>query len=263
MPFRVPAVSELTDSVFKASALRGRAILLATRDSLPHNVGNALRCASCHLEGGLKRDAMPWVGSYARFPQYRARSGKVDLIEDRINDCFRRSLNGKAIAPDGRDMRDIVTYLAFLSRGVPAAPPPAAPPSRFASLTADTAKGAALFATTCAACHGKRGEGTPAATPLWGAESFNVGAGMARRFTAAAFVRANMPFAAPGTLTDQQALDVATYITTRPRPDYPDKQYDWPNGGAPPDAAYRTLGRPKPPERRQGAAPHPPEDSHE
>src|SRR5438477_9150280 len=119
VPFRVPDVTELTDSVFKASALRGRAILLATPDSLPHNVGNALRCASCHLEGGLKQDAMPWVGSYARFPQYRARSGKVDLIEDRINDCFERSMNGKRLNPAGRDMRDIVAYFAFLSAGIP------------------------------------------------------------------------------------------------------------------------------------------------
>ena len=109
----------MKDSVYRASALRGRALLLATRDSLPRNVGNSLRCASCHLDGGLRRDAMPWVGSYARFPQYRARSGKVDLIEDRINDCFRRSMNGRALNPAGGDMRDIVTYFAFLSSGIP------------------------------------------------------------------------------------------------------------------------------------------------
>ena len=105
----------MKDSVYRASAIRGRALLLATRDSLPHNVGNSLRCASCHIDGGLRRDAMPWVGSYVRFPQYRARSGKVDLIEDRINDCFRRSMNGRALNPSGADMRDIVTYFAFLS----------------------------------------------------------------------------------------------------------------------------------------------------
>ena len=86
VPFRVPSESDLKDSTFRASAFRGRAILLATRDSLPKNVGNSLRCVSCHIDGGLRRDAMPWIGSYARFPQYRARSGKVDLLEDRINE---------------------------------------------------------------------------------------------------------------------------------------------------------------------------------
>jgi len=105
--FRVPSDDELKDSSYRASALRGRSLLLATRDSLPRNVGNSLRCASCHIDGGLRPDAMPWVGSYARFPQYRARSGKVDLIEDRINDCFKRSMNGRALNPAGRDMRDI------------------------------------------------------------------------------------------------------------------------------------------------------------
>src|SRR5205814_6320428 len=119
VPFRVPAESELTDSIYRASAMRGRAILLATRDSLPRNVGNSLRCASCHLDGGLRRDAMPWVGSYVRFPQYRARSGKVDLLEDRINDCFERSMNGRRLDAAGRNMRDIVAYLAFLSTGIP------------------------------------------------------------------------------------------------------------------------------------------------
>src|SRR5438046_10209291 len=119
VPFRVPSDAELRDSVYRASALRGRAILLATPDSLPRNVGNSLRCASCHIDGGLRRDAMPWVGSYARFPQYRPRSGKVDLIEDRINDFLERSMNGRRLNPAGRDMRDIVSYFAFLSNGMP------------------------------------------------------------------------------------------------------------------------------------------------
>lgn len=251
---RLPADSAQTAGIIPRGPLgdairRGRALVQATRESLPASVGNRLRCVSCHLDDG-RRAQGTWVGVYGRFPQYRARRAAVELIEDRINDCFRRSLNGRSLAPDGRDMRDIVAYLAFLSRGVPAAPPPPAAPSRFASLVADTIDGAAVFAKTCALCHGANGEGTLAAPPAWGPQSFNIGAGMARRFTAAAFVQANMPFATPGTLTDQQALDVAAYVTSRPRPDYPDKQYDWPNGGAPPDVAYRTLGRPKTPERR-------------
>jgi thiosulfate dehydrogenase len=173
----------------------------------------------------------------------------VELIEDRVNDCFQRSLNGRAIAPDGRDMRAIVAYLAFLSRGVPAAAPGPAAASPFAAMTADTTAGAKVFEQMCVACHGEQGQGTPAAPPVWGPKSFNIGAGMARRFTAAAFIKANMPFATPGILTDQQALDVAAFLTTRPRPDFAGKQYDWPNGGAPPDAAYPTAGRPKPPGR--------------
>jgi thiosulfate dehydrogenase len=64
---------------------------------------------------------------------------------------------------------------------------------------------------------------------------------MARVRTAAAFIKENMPFDRPGSLTDQQAYDVAAFVNARPRPDFPDKIYDWPNGDAPPDVAYHTL----------------------
>ena len=241
-PFRVPSESELRDSVYRASAFRGRAILLATRDSLPGNVGNTLRCASCHLDGGLRRDAMPWVGSYARFPQYRARSGKVDLIEDRINDCFQRSMNGRALDRAGRDMRDIVSYLAFLSTGIPVGVEmegqsfPRLPP-----LKGDARRGAAVFRLTCIRCHGANGQGTALAPPLWGPRSYNVGAGMARIHTAASFIHALMPIDRAQRLTPQQAFDVATYINTRPRPDFPAKVRDWPRGGKPSDADYHVL----------------------
>ena len=245
--FRVPAEVELEDSAYRASALRGRALLLATRDSLPANVGNSLRCASCHIDGGLRRDAMPWVGSYARFPQYRARSGKVDLIEDRINDCFRRSMNGKALSPVGADMRDIVTYLAFLSSGIPVgAEMEGQGFPRLSPLRGDISRGVAVFNTTCVRCHGASGQGTALAPPLWGPHSYNVGAGMARINTAASFIRALMPIDRAQRLTAQQAFDVATYINTRPRPDFPARIRDWPRGGKPADADYHVLPTPTP-----------------
>ena len=245
VPFRIPPESELRDKGYRASALRGRALLLATRDSLPRNVGNALRCASCHLDGGLRRDAMPWVGSYARFPQFRPRSGKVDLIEDRINDCFRRSMNGRPLDPGGRDMRDIVAYFAFLSTGIPVgAEMEGQGFPRLQPLAADVGRGKAVFSAVCARCHGATGQGTAIAPPLWGPRSYNVGAGMARINTAASFIHALMPFDRAQQLTPQQAFDVATYINTRPRPDFPAKTRDWPRGGKPPDADYHVLPNP-------------------
>jgi thiosulfate dehydrogenase len=242
VPFRVPAVSEIIDSAYRASAIRGRAILLATRDSLPRNVGNSLRCASCHLDGGLRKNAMPWVGSYARFPQYRARSGKVDLIEDRINDCFERSMNGSRLSPLGKDMRDIVAYFAFLSTGIPVgAELDGQGIPRLTPLKGDAARGASVFAAMCARCHGANGQGTALAPPPWGTRSYNVGAGMARINTAASFIHALMPIDRAQQLSPQQAFDVASYINTRPRPDFPRKIHDWPRGGKPPDADYHVL----------------------
>jgi thiosulfate dehydrogenase len=246
--FRVPADAELRDSAYRASAFRGRALLLATRDSLPRNVGNSLRCASCHLNNGLLAGAMPWVGSYARFPQYRARSGKVDLIEDRINDCFNRSMNGRALDPTGRDMRDIVSYFAFLSTGVPVGSEIEGQGlPRLQPLKGDLGRGASVFVSSCARCHGANGQGTLLAPPLWGPRSYNVGAGMARINTAASFIHAVMPIDRAQKLTPQQAFDVATYVNTRPRPNFPPKVRDWPHGGKPPDADYRVLPAPTPP----------------
>jgi len=221
---------------------RGRAILVATRESLPDHVGNTLRCTSCHLDEG-RRETGSWVGVFARYPQYRARSGVVETIEYRVNDCFRRSMNGTAIDPAGSDMRDIVAYLAFLSQGVAVAPPDPARASRLQrwnAFTADTATGARVFAASCAKCHGPAGQGTPVAPPVWGPRSYNIGAGMSRVRTAAEFISRNMPFDAPGTLTDSAAFAVAAYINAQPRPDFRGKENDWPNGDPPPDVAYPT-----------------------
>src|SRR5438046_9048329 len=74
---------------------------------------------------------------------------------------------------------------------------------------------------------------------------------MTRVRTSAASIRENMPFDQPGTLTDQQAFDVAAHVSARPRPDFPDKIHDWPNGDAPPDVAYPTLAA----QRKSAAAP--------
>jgi thiosulfate dehydrogenase len=194
---------------------------------------------------GTQKTGIHLVGVYARFPQYRTRTARVDLIEDRINDCFERSLNGRALDVASTDMRDIVAYIAFLSRGVPAG-------SRVEGqgvwmidpLPGDTNRGKTLFASTCTICHGADGSGTAAAPPLWGPGSFNMGASMARLRTAAGFIHAAMPLSKPGSLTPQQAYDVAAYITSQSRPDFAKKQFDWPRGDPPPDVPYEIRSRP-------------------
>ncbi|MBX3147817.1 MAG: c-type cytochrome [Gemmatimonadales bacterium] len=250
LAFRVPTDAEIPEGPVGVSIRRGRAILASTRDSLPDYVGNRLNCTSCHLENGTLPHAAPWVGIYSRFPQYRSRNAKVNLIEDRINDCFERSLVGKGLPRDGRDMTDIIAYMAFLSRDV--APPGEVPGQGFRQLeplVPDTVRGRLLYVQQCARCHGANGEGMvnphpdsfPAYyPPLWGAESYSIGAGMARLRTAAAFLRANMPFDAKGSLSDQEAFDIAGYMVSRSRPDFARKAEDWPKGDPPPDVAYPT-----------------------
>jgi thiosulfate dehydrogenase len=239
--FRVPNELEVRDTMVLASIRRGRALLRNTRDSLPSHVGNGLQCVSCHAADGTQKNGMPWVGVYARFPQYRSRAGNVQVIEDRVNDCFKRSMNGLPLVPEGRDMRDMVAYMAFLSLGYPVGAEtdgqgiPAVAP-----VPGDTVRGATLWAAKCTACHGANGEGTSVGPPTWGPQSYNVGAGMARIRTAAAFIKQLMPQNAPGSLSAQDAYDLATYINTRMRPDFAGKQQDWPYGDPPPDVAYET-----------------------
>jgi thiosulfate dehydrogenase len=243
---RGPPDSLIPDGPLGVAIRRGRALLAATRDSLPAHVGNKLRCVSCHLDDG-RRASGTWIGAFTRYPQYRARSAAVETLEYRVNDCFRRSMNGTPLATDGPDMRDIVAYLWFLSRGLAVAPPgPSARLAQWAAFAADTADGGRVYGTVCAKCHGPDGSGTAVAPPVWGPRSYNIGAGMTRVRTAAGFIRDNMPFDQPGTLTDQQAFDVAAYVNAHPRPDYPDKVNDWPNGDAPPDVAYPTRAAPRP-----------------
>lgn len=229
------------DDPFSVEVRRGLAILNATRDSLPRQVGNALRCTSCHLDGGT-HEVLGWKGAYARFPQYRARSASVQTIEDRVNDCLERSLAGKRIPADTAPMKAMVAYLAWMSRDVPVTPSAGGEriTAGFDSLVPDTAAGRALFEAECARCHGPDGNGTVLATPVWGQRSYNIGAGMARQRTAAAFIHANMPYDRAGTLTRQQATDVAGFINGHPRPDFAGKTNDWPKGDAPADAPYVT-----------------------
>jgi hypothetical protein len=118
-PFIVPDTLTIPEGPAGRSIRRGRALVASTRDSFPRTVRSALRCTSCHLDGGTRANVMPWVGVAARFPQYRARSGAMVSLEERVRGCFARSLNATPPARGARDLVDIVAYLTWLSRGTP------------------------------------------------------------------------------------------------------------------------------------------------
>lgn len=242
------APAAFPDTVIPAGPLgesikRGLALVEHTPDSLPKYVGGNLRCTSCHLDRGMRANAAPLAGVHNRYPRYIDRSGAVVLLEDRVNYCFTRSLAGRAIPPRSREMVDIVAYLAFISRGAAASGQVAGQGMpKMAALVSDSARGHTEFTASCARCHGTDGAGIAVVPALWGAKSFSVGASMARVERAASFIRHNMPFDKPGTLSDQQAFDIAAYVNSHARPDSPGKELDWPNGGAPADVPYATKG---------------------
>jgi len=204
------------------------------------------------LNAGTVADGSPYVGVSAFFPSYAPRSGRVITLADRINGCFLRSMNGKALPVDSAEMKAMIAYFDWMKRETK-------PEDKVegrgvgkidTKLVPNVANGKQIYTNQCALCHGKDGEGIQNAgrwiyPPLWGDQSFNIGAGMARTYTAAAFVKRNMPIAfhdnfplGQGGLTDQEAVDVAEYFTHMPRPDFAAKAKDWPKDKKPFDARY-------------------------
>ncbi len=218
----------------------GYQVVVNTREYAKAYVGNALNCTNCHLDAGLNPNAASFVGLAAVYPEYRARRGRVVTLAERINECFERSLNGKALPADSSRLQAVVAYIEWLSQGVPkgAKIPWRGVPRLAGSRKSDPERGRQVFAARCAFCHGSDGQGTMAAPPLWGPRSYNIGAGMARISVAASFIKANMPRGWGWTLSDNEAYDVAAFINSQPRPDLPGKEQDWPKGGKPEDAPY-------------------------
>ena len=247
-PFIVPDVSTIPKGPLGEAILKGKDLLSNTRELLPKNVGNGLNCTNCHLKDGTVPYASPWVGLWGVFPEYLSRDAKVISLSDRINDCFQRSMNGSPISYASKEMMNMLSYMRWLSTGVPAGQDVVG--RGFikinTGLTPDASAGKSLYAQKCSSCHGQNGTGLKNTDggyvfpPLWGSQSFNDGAGMSKTYTAAAFIKHNMPLGQEGTLTDQEAVDIAQFITHQPRPVFKGKVNDWPKGEKLKDA--RNLG---------------------
>jgi thiosulfate dehydrogenase len=243
---RFPDEGTIPDGAMGEAVRYGKKVLTQTQVYARAYVGNGLQCSSCHLDAGRKAYAAPWVGLWGVFPEYRARNGTVNALQDRVNDCFERSMNGKPLPLDSDEMRGILAYVWWLSKGVPTGVEVRG--RGFARVKASRApdpdRGRTLYVERCTSCHGLDGQGRSGPNgeyvfpALWGSKSFNIGAGMARLNTAAAFTKANMPLGQDNTLTDQEAFDIAAYFTQKPRPDFPGKSRDWPKGDKPNDAPY-------------------------
>lgn len=232
----------------------GLRLLGDTKRLLPANVGADINCTSCHLNGGKLAFGSPFVGTASNFPSYAPRAGREINLKERINGCFLRSMNGKPVPPESKEMAAMVAYFDWLAGGVPSGGRVAGSGIGMIdkTLVPNPVNGKRIYDGQCSVCHGKNGEGLRNAAgrtvfpALWGDTAFNIGAGMARTYTAAAFVKRNMPIAVGlvgplgqgGVLSDQEAVDVAEFFSHQPRPDFAAKLKDWPNGGKPKDARY-------------------------
>ncbi|WP_298744103.1 c-type cytochrome [uncultured Brevundimonas sp.] len=231
--FQPPMSSAIPEGPSGDAIRRGEAIFMNTPANASDFVGNSLSCAACHLDGGRRPDSAPMWAAWVAYPKYRSKNKQINTMEDRIKGCFTYSMNAQASPsggppPAGHDVyKDLQTYMHFLATGAPTGVDMEGagyPKLEKTALGYDPARGAQVFAANCAVCHSADGQGRsdangrPVFPPLWGPQSYNWGAGMARVNTAAAFIKANMPLGQSNRLTDQQAWDVAAYINSHERP---------------------------------------------
>lgn len=249
----VPEIGALPDDDHGRLVRRGRDLVTATyahigpavADPSKRYAGNNLACSNCHLNAGTKKFGLPLWGLWDRFPQYSARSGTEITIEDRVNSCMMRSMNGKALPTDSPEMKAFVAYVKFLSSGAKKGEVlTGLGAGRMPLLlrAANPTRGKQIYASACAMCHGADGLGVLRnrelpnfgylMPPLWGPDSFNDGAGMARLITAANFAHFNMPngtsYIEPRVM-GQNAWDVSAYVISQPRPVFAGRDKDFPD----------------------------------
>lgn len=240
-----PSIYSLVNSPESDLVLYGRELILHTakyfgpRGNLS-KISNGMNCGNCHLDAGSRPYGNSFAAVAANYPKFRNRSGKVESVEFRINDCFERSLNGKMIDTSGREMRAMVAYIKWIGKDVQKKIAPKSsgvPKIEILNRAADPVNGRQVYVSKCLRCHGAGGEGmlSPDSTeysypPLWGKNSYNVSAGLYRISSLAGFVKYNMPYTLTQTepqLSDEDVWDVSAYICAQQRPEKFFTQ-DWP-----------------------------------
>ncbi len=209
---------------------RGYDLFTNTQQLRGKNVFNDMNCSSCHMGEGRMPFSGPVWPAVTTLPDYRGKNDHVNNIEERIAGCFSFSMNGTPPEYGSDDMVALVTYHHWLAtgakiydydiagRGYGSLPEPEKEPSY--------ERGEKLYAENCAICHGEDGQGRKVDgkvqfPPLWGDNSFNWGAGLVRLNTAAGFIKHNMPLGQPGSLSDQEAWDLAMFMNSHERPQDP------------------------------------------
>src|ERR1700689_2033506 len=121
--WQVPDPDSLPDDAMGRAVRLGRDLIVKTSsligpdapDPAKHYSGNGLDCQSCHLQAGTQRFGLPLAGIWGVFPLYIARENEVRTLEERINGCMERSMNGRALPVEGKEMKAMLSYIRFIS----------------------------------------------------------------------------------------------------------------------------------------------------
>jgi len=258
-----PVLSKTMDQeVLRMSPERANAVVLgnAIFNQTPRYAreyaGDALSCTQCHLSGGQQKGILGLVGVAPQYPDYDPRAGKEITLQQRIQSCFLRSENGKAPPLESQVMKNMTEYITALSHDQPAGQSPPwrdldriPPQDQIPIGQLNPTRGKQLYGERCAACHGVEGKPLTGIPPLWGPQSFNDGAGFARVYALAAFIREAMPLGDSKSLSLVEAQEIAAYIDSQDRPVFLGKEGDYPDGKIPVDAVYYKKRYPKNPLR--------------
>lgn len=241
-----PDEAQLEGNPKKESILYGKDIIVNTshyfgsKGIMKMNATNGMNCQNCHLDGGTKIFGNNYASVSSTYPRYRARSGTEEDIPKRVNDCFERSLNGESLQVNSKEMLAIVDYIHWLGKDVPKgqkAKGSGLKDIAFLDRAADPQKGKLAYAQKCQSCHQPNGSGLMNAEntsysypPLWGANSYNDGAGLFRISNFAKYAMYNMPLGVTHESTqisEEEAWDIAAYVNSQDRPKK-DISKDWP-----------------------------------
>jgi len=239
-------IASIADAKQKDLVLYGKELIAHTSKYLGPKgtvkaMSNGMNCQNCHLNAGTKVFGNNYGSVASLYPKFRPRSGSVENIYKRINDCISRSLNGQQLDTLSKEMQAIKAYIEFIGSNVPKGEKAAGSGFKelaYQEMAADTAKGRVVFKTKCVVCHQANGEGLLLADgteytypPLWGSHSYNDGAGLFRLSKLAQYVKYNMPFGVDyknTQLGDEEAWDVAAFINSQARP-HKTFPKDWPD----------------------------------
>ena len=253
-----PEIASLQSHPDKEKIIYGKDLISQTalyfgpNGKLKKNATNGMNCQNCHLDAGTRVFGNNYGSVFSTYPRYRARSGGLEDIYKRVNDCLERSLNGQPLDTASKEMQAIKAYIYWLGKDVPKGKKAEGSGLKDIPLLdrpADPEKGKTAYLVHCEKCHMTNGQGqmNPEFTaytypPLWGENSYNDGAGLYRISNFAKYIRFNMPLGATHmnpTLTDEEAWDIAAFVNSQPRPkknlskDWPkiaEKPFDHPYG---------------------------------
>lgn len=215
----------------------GEAIIMNTdtHELTKEFVGNKLKCTSCHFDAGKTQALGTFIGTAAAFPAYSKREKSVQTLQNRINNCFMRSMNGIRPIIDSKASIAMATYITWLSEGIPMKMNAKKPVNNFYTrvwpgfkqvrplIKKATHKnylnGKDLYTKRCASCHAKDGQGIGNFPPVWGSDSYNTGAGLSKLDKMATWLKHSMPLGNTN-LSNAEAVDISIYVNAQERDDF-------------------------------------------